>query len=76
MTSSNSEKIRFLRREVDVFFQTHEGGDFDSKEKECSSSTGWKVWLVTMEPKAPFPALSLGSPLKSAPNLTLVDLSG
>lgn len=60
MTSSNSEKNPFLRREVDGFFQTHEGGDFYSKEKECSFSMGWKALLVTMEPKAPPPALSLG----------------
>lgn len=59
MTSSISEKNPFLRREVDGFFQTHEGGDFYSKE-ECSSSMGWTVLLVTMEPKALPPVLSLG----------------
>ena len=60
---------------MDGFFQTHEEGDFYSKE-ECSSSMDWKVLLVTMESKATHPVLSLGGSLKSAPNLTSVDLSG
>lgn len=53
MTSSNSEKGPFLRREMDRFFQTHERGDFHSKQKEWFSSEARKVLLVTLEPKAP-----------------------